>query len=175
MTFGISPYSSNNSNSNGKIFGTGIAAGVAGMTAYYLPVTKDRFVREAYNIVKEDTEDQLKLFNEVAEAKLSGKLRTEHKLLLTQHGIADDLTAINDKISELRKNILDSTVVKNIKQGFADNFNDYKTSEALMDVTASKAFRNIKWRNFAWGTGIAFVLGCVFGANSGNSQRPPQA
>ncbi len=175
MSFGISPYSSNNSNNNGKVLGTGVAAGVVGMSAYYLPVTKDRFVREAYNIVKEDTEDQLKVFNEVAAAKLSGRIKTEHKLLLSQYGIPDDLTAINNKISDLRKNILDNNVVKNIKQGFADNFKDYRTSEALMDVTASKAFRNIKWRSFAWGTGIGFVLGCVLGSRPSNPQLPPQA
>jgi len=49
---GIS-YIQNQNKSSSNSVGSGAVCGIIGMSAYHLPVTKDRFVRSAYNIVKE--------------------------------------------------------------------------------------------------------------------------
>lgn len=161
-------YMQGNSQSKTNSIGTGAVCGIVGMSAYHLPVTKDRFVRTAYNIVKEQTEEALEEMNEAAVSAQKGRLSNEQKVLLAQNSVGESVAEINTKIAELKKVILDSDTVKNIKSEFSNNFADYKKSEALMDPVASKAFKRIKWRNFAWGTGI----GCILGAVAGSRQRP---
>lgn len=165
----VSYMQSNNSNRTNSL-GTGAVLGIVGMGAYHLPVTKDRFVRAAYNIVREQTEDTLEQMNEAAVSAQKGRLSNEQKVFLSQNGVGETVADINNKIAELKKNIIDSDTVKNIKTNFSNNFADYKKSEALMDSIASKAFKNIKWRNFAWGTGIGFVLGTVAGSRQGGAR-----
>lgn len=142
---------------------TGAVLGVVGMSAYYLPVTKDRFVRTAFNIVKNQTEDTIEQLNDAALSLAKGKLKPEDKVILSQNGVAETVDAINTKIADLTKSITDSNVVKNIKKGFADNFKDFKKSEALMDSVSSKAFSKIRWQNFGWGAGIGFIVGNAIG------------
>ena len=55
-----------NGQDRSKSMGTGALLGMAGMSAYYLPVTKGRFVRTAFNLVKEDVEDKVELLNKAA-------------------------------------------------------------------------------------------------------------
>lgn len=143
---------------------TAAALSVVGMSAYFLPVTKDRFVRTAYNIVKNQTEDTIEQLNDAALAITKKRLSAEDKVFLAQNGVGETLDAINVKISELKKSITDKDIVKNLKQGFEDNFKDFKKSEALMDVVSSKAFSKIRWSNFAWGAGIGFILGNAIGS-----------
>lgn len=153
--------------------GTGAVLGMVGMSAYYLPVTKDRFIRTAFNIVKNETQDSIEILNGAAMAKSANtSLKAEQKLLLSQLGLSDDLGAINNKIADLKNSITDNTVVKNLKQGFADSFADCKKNEVLRDVVSSKAFNKIHWTNFAWGAAIGFVLGHVLGIqlNKSDSQ-----
>jgi len=165
---GIS-YIQNQNKSSSNSVGSGAVCGIIGMSAYHLPVTKDRFVRSAYNIVKEQTEETLEQMNEAAVSAQKGRLSNEQKVFLAQNGVGETVAEINNKIADLKKNILDSDVVKNIKTSFANNFENYKKSEALMDSVASKAFKNIKWRNFTWGAGIGFVLGAVLGSGQKNN------
>ncbi len=142
---------------------TGAMLGVVGMGAYYLPVTKDRFVRTAFDIVKNQTEDTIEQLNDAALSLAKGKLKPEDKVFLSQNGVAETVDAITAKITDLTKSITDSDVVKNIKKDFADNFKDFKKSEALMDSVSSKAFSRIRWQNFGWGAVIGFILGNAIG------------
>ena len=73
----------------------------------------------------------------------------------------------------MKKSVTDKDLVKNLKQGFADSFKDCKNSEILRDSVAVKAFKRIRWTNFAWGAGIGFVLGNVLSKIS-SSSTPPQ-
>ncbi len=151
--------------------GTGLA--VAGMSAYYLPVRENRFIRTAFNVVEDEARDTVELLNDSALAISKNGLKPEQKLFLSQLGVAEDLTAINTKIADLKKSVTDKDIVKNLKQGFADSFKDCKNSEILRDSVATKAFSRIRWTNFAWGAGIGFVLGNVLskiGSSSTSSQ-----
>lgn len=165
-----------NGQDRSKSMGTGALLGMAGMSAYYLPVTKGRFVRTAFNLVKEDVEDKVELLNKAAVEITEKKLKPENKLFLSQLGIADTVDAINAKCIELTKSITDKDAVKAMKKEFDDNFKTFKKSEALMDNISSQAFSKIRWSNFGWGAVIGFVLGSVFGsfAGSNNNQLPPQ-
>ena len=162
MSMNIPQGQSNRSRS----IGTGAVLGIAGMSAYYLPVKQDRFIRSAFNVVKNDVEDKVELLKESAIELNKNRLSPENKIFLAELGVAEDTNAINTKIQSLLKSVTDKLEVKNLKQSFADGFKDFKNSEVLRDAIASKAFKNIKWANFAWGTGIGFVLGAVLGART---------
>ena len=64
----------------------------------------------------------------------------------------------------MKRIIIDSDYIKTVKEDLANNFANFKKSEALRDFVASKAFQKIRWTNFAWGAGIGFVLASVLGA-----------
>lgn len=147
-----------------KSIGAGACLGLIGMNAYFLPVTKDRFVRTAFNIVKEDTEDKLEFFKNSAIQVMDKKVKPENKLFLLQQGVAEDVEAINAKCVELKKSITDKDIVSVLKKGLEDNFKSFKKSEALMDNVASDAFKRIRWSNFTWGAAIGFIFGCVIGS-----------
>lgn len=172
MAMSISPY--NSGSDRAKPIGSGVVLGLAGMSAYYLPVTKDRFVRNAYDVVKENAEADIEQLKNAAISASSGRLKPEQKLLLSQHGVAESFDAINNKITDLKRIITDNDYIKTIKQGFADNFADYKKSEALMDTVASKAFQKIRWTNFAWGAGIGLLLGMALGSGGSSAPQNPQ-
>lgn len=157
-----------------KAIGAGTVLGLAGMTAYHLPVTKDRFVRTAFSIVKNKTGEDIEMLNDSALALSKNRLKSEQKLFLSQMGVDENLESINSKIAELKNSITDNDMVKALKQGYADNFSTFKKSEALMDPISSKAFQTIRWRNFGWGAVIGFVLGSVFAMKTNeSSQMPP--
>lgn len=152
-----------------KAIGAGAVLGMVGMNAYFLPVTKDRFVRNAFNIIKEDTQDTLDILNESAVQIANKNLKAKNKLFLSQIGLDETIDAINAKCIDLKNSITDKVSVKNTKQFFENNFKDFKKSEALMDDIASRAFSRIKWTNFTWGTAIGFILGAVFASGSNSS------
>lgn len=147
--------------------GTGLA--VVGMSAYYLPVRENRFVRAAFNVVENEACDTVDLLNESALAISKNNLKQEQKLFLSQLGVAENLTAINDRIADLKNSVTDKDLVRDLKQSFADSFRDCKNSEILRDTVAVKAFKRIRWTNFAWGAGIGFVLGNVLSKISSSS------
>ena len=163
MSMEISPYGQ--SQDKIKVLGTGTVGAVAGMSAYYLPVRKDRFVRNAYDIMKEQSEEKILKFNEAA-LNLSGggRLKPEQRLFLSQEGVTGTFDAVNTKVNDLKRIIIDSDYIKTVKEDLANNFANFKKSEALRDFVASKAFQKIRWTNFAWGAGIGFVLASVLGA-----------
>ncbi len=150
--------------------GTGAVLGLAGMSAYYLPVTKDRFVRTAFNIVKNEAQENIETLEESAISLSKKNLNHEQKLFLSRLGVSEDIGAINSKIAALKHSITDDTIIKNLKQGFADSFADCKKSEVLRNAVSSKAFSKIHWSNFAWGAAIGFILGNVLGMQIGPKQ-----
>ncbi len=166
MSMNISGYQNSN---RSKAIGAGAVLGMVGMNAYFLPVTKDKFVRTAFNIIKEDTQDKLDILNESAEQIANKNLKQKNKLFLAQLGLDENIDSINAKCIELKKSITDTLSVKNTKQFFEDNFKTFKKSEASMDDVASRAFSRIKWTNFTWGTVIGFILGAVLASASGGS------
>ena len=164
------------SSNRSQAIGAGAVLGLAGMNAYFLPVTKDRFVRTSFNITKELTEDKLELLNESALQISNKKLKTENKMFLAQLGVDETIDAINAKCLELKKSITDPDKVKDLKKSFEDCFKDCKKSEAFMDNVSAKAFNKIRWTNFTWGAVIGFVLGSVFASAAPASapKMPPQ-
>lgn len=142
----------------------GVILGTAGMSAYFLPVTKDRFVRTAFNIKKELTEDKIDFYKETASQITKKNLKIDNKMFLKEEGVAEDIDAISRKCIDLRKSITDSATVQSLKKSFEDNFLNYKKSEAMMDNIASDAFKRIRWTNFGWGVGICFLIGSAIGA-----------
>lgn len=160
-----------NVNNNKANLGMGATLGVVGMSAYYLPVTKNRFIRTAYDIRKEMSEDKIELLNKSAEEISKKKLSAESKIFLKDIGVNENVDDIANKCAELKKTFTDDNLVKTMKKYYADNFKNFKKSEALMDTVSSKAFSRIKWRNLGWGAAIGFILGSV--ASSVKQPMPP--
>ena len=150
----------------------GATLGVVGMNAYFLPVTKDRFVRNAYNIHKEIAEDKIELLNKSAEELSKNKLSSESKIFLKDIAVAENIDDIANKCAELKKSFTDEGLVKALKTSYANNFKNLKSSEALRDTISSKAFSRIKWTNLGWGAAIGFILGSV--AANAKHPMPPQ-
>jgi len=163
------------SQNKSQTIGAGALFGLVGMNVYYIPVTKDRFVRTAFNIIKQDTEDKVEFLNQAAAEISNNKLKTENKLRLAQLGISENIDDINAKCIDLMKSVTDNDAVKALKKNFDDNFKNFKKSEAIMDNISSKAFSNIRWSNFAWGTAIGFVIGAVFGSMASRAAQPQNA
>lgn len=158
-----------------KAIGAGSVLGLVGMTAYYLPITKDRFVRNSYDIVKIKTKSDIEQLNEAGIALSKRNLTSEQKLFLSQMEVSEDLDSINTKVSDLKKILTDNDTVKDLKQGFLDNFKNFKKSEALMDPISTKALQKIRWTNFGWGAFIGFVLGSVMSLRAEDAKKyPPQ-
>ena len=169
MSINISP-----NQDRAKLIGTGSVGAVAGMSAYYLPVRKDSFVRNDYEIIKNNSEEKILKFNEAAMNISSGnRLKAEQRLFLSQEGIAETVADINAKVNDLRKIIIDNNHIKTVKEDLANNFANFKKSEALRDAVASKSFQKIRWTNFAWGAGIGFVLASVLSKSIPSQQQPP--
>lgn len=166
MSMNISGYQNSNKS---KAIGAGAVLGMVGMNAYFLPVKKDRFVRTAFNIVKEETQDKLDMLEDSAIQITNKNLKPKNKLFLSQLGLDENIDVINAKCIELKNYITDKMSVKDIKQFFEDNFKTFKKSEASMDDVASRAFSRIKWTNFTWGTVIGFILGAVLASASGGN------
>lgn len=170
MSMNISSYPQ--SQNKAKVIGAGSVGAIAGMSAYFLPVMPDRFVRTAHEIMKEEAEEKIIKLNESAINLSNGnRLKPEQKLFLSQEGIAETFADINAKANDLKRIIIDRDYIKTVKENLANNFADYKKSEALRDPIASKAFQKIRWTNFAWGAGICFVLGAVLSAGSKNTAQ----
>lgn len=143
----------------------GAGLGVLGMSAYHMPITKNRFVRNAFSVTKDMAEDKLELLNDSAlELTKRGELSGDKAVFLRELGVSEDLDSISRKCSEIKKTITDPDSVKSLKKSFADSFKDMKKNEALIDNVSEKAFSKIRWTNFWWGAGIGFVLGNVLGA-----------
>ncbi len=147
-----------------KAMAYGAGLGTVGMLAYHLPVSKNRYVDAAFNVVKNEALDNIDALNSSALSLTSrGKVSAEQKVFLSQLGVAEDVVAINTKVADLKTSITDSVTIKSLKQGFADTFEACKKNVVERDAISMKAFKNIRWTNLAWGAGIGLVLGNVIG------------
>lgn len=144
-----------------KRAGATLLGGIAGMTCYYLPVSKDTFVNEAFRVTKKNVENDIKAMKTAADEIAKNKLSNESKIILHRLGVAETVDDIKVKCKTLKDGVTDTATVKALKKDFADNFKKYKKDASLMDTTTSNAMSNIKWNGFKWGMGIGAVLGAA--------------
>ena len=160
-------------NNNSKSIGAGTALGIIGMSAYHLPINKNRFVRTAYNVQKNLTEDIIERLNDSADEVAKNKVTPETKVFLSEHGVAETLDAISDKCRDLKKSITDKNAVKTMKEYFSNKFKNFKKSEELADIVSSKALSRIRWTNLGWGAVIGFILGNALIGGRPSQTQPP--
>ena len=164
-----------NTPSNSTSMAPGTVLGLVGMNAYFLPVTKERYIKSAFAVHRNITNSNISRLDEAAISLSKKRLKTEQKLFLSQMSVPEDMNAIKVKIKQLINSITDSIEVKNTKQLFATTFKNVKKSEALRDNVSSRAFKRVRWTNLGWGAFIGFVLGNVLGASVPSAPKvPPQ-
>lgn len=147
-----------------KAFAYGAGLGTVGMLAYHLPVTKNRYVSEAFNVVRNEALDNIDGLNETAlEITKNNRTTPKQKIFLTRLGVSEDLVEIDTKIKSLKDSITDTDVIKNLKQSFADAYDVCKKNVVERDAISMKAFSRIRWANLAWGAGIGMLTGYVIG------------
>lgn len=151
------------SGSRKQKIGTTLAGGLIGMTAYYIPVKKDTFVQKAFDITKEEANNQIETLKTIAEEVEANKVTTKSKMILQDMGLSEDVTAITNKCSELDQKVSDPAAVKALKKEFSRNFESYKKDCALMDNNCAQAFKAARWNKFRWGMGIGAAIGLTLG------------
>ena len=147
-----------------KTMAYGVGLGTIGMAAYHIPPKKNRYIEEAFNVVRNEALDNIDGLNESALALTkNNRLSAEQKVFLSRLGVNETLADIDAKVRALKDSITDTDTIKNLKQGFADTFDACKKNVVERDDISRKAFRNIKLKNLAWGAGIGMVTGVVLG------------
>lgn len=136
-----------------------MTGGLIGMMAYYLPVKKDSFVQQAFDIAKNDADEKIVALRNIAEEVGQNNVSTQSKMVLQDMGLAEDVVEITNKCSEIDKTVTDPVSVKALKEDFSRNFDSYKKNSALMDNTCAGAFKAIKKSKFVWGIGIGSAIG----------------
>lgn len=146
--------------SKAKKAGMAVLGGMLGMSAYYLPISKDTFVNEAFKVHTRNVRSDINGLKQAAGelSTSSPNLSTDSKLLLNKLGVTEDITDIFSKSKDLETQITDSSSVKNIKNMYANGFAAFKKNASTMDNVASEAMNNIKWNGFKWGMGIGAAL-----------------
>lgn len=145
--------------SKSKKAGAALMGGLLGMTCYYLPISKDVFVNEAFRVTKNNAEKDMKALEQAAGEISKNNVSGESKILLKRLGVSETIDAIADKCKTLRASITDPATVKAMKADFDSNFKSYKKQASLMDTNTAKAMSNIKWNGFKWGAAVGAVLG----------------
>ena len=150
-----------------KQAGLAIAGGLLGMTAYYLPVSKDSFVNKAFEMKRNENFDDIRRLRDIAEEVEKEKLSTESKMILEQMGLTEDISAITRKCDALEKEVTDVASVKTIKDYFIDSFESCKKNTRLMDAQSADAYKAVKRSKFWWGVGIGSGIGLALGLING--------
>ncbi len=153
----ISPAASKKRKIGSTIFG-----GLLGMTAYYLPVTKDEFVNKAFKVTKNEANSQIASLVQAAKEIEKNSLSSESKMTLQEMGVTPNFQAITQKCIDIDKKVSDPNSVKNFKQFFHDNFKNFKQNQHLMDNNCAEAYKSLKWNKFKWGVGIGAAIGLAF-------------
>lgn len=153
----ISPAASKKRKIGATIFG-----GLLGMTAYYIPVTKDEFVNRAFKLQKQEANSQIASLAQAVKEIEKNSLSSESKMILQETGVNADIKDITKKCMEIDKKVSDPASVKSLKKYFNDNFKTFKKNIHLMDNICADAFKSVKWSKFKWGTGIGAALGLAF-------------
>ena len=147
-----------------KAMAYGAGLGTVGMLAYHIPPTKNRYIEEAFNVVRNEALDNIDGLNESALALTkNNRLSADQKVFLSRLGVSESLTDIDAKVKSLKDSITDTDTIKILKQGFSDAFEVCKKNVVERDDISRKAFRNIKLKNLAWGASIGAVIGYVLG------------
>lgn len=155
-----------------KAVASGLGLGTVGMLAYHLPVTKGRYVSDAFNVVRNEALDNIDGLNESAlELTKNSRLKPEQRLFLSRLGVSETLGDIDNKVKALKESITDPDIIKDLKQGFADTFEVCKKNVVERDDISMKAFRKIRWTNLAWGAGIGMITGYVLGIMKANEAQ----
>ena len=147
-----------------KAFASGLGLGTVGLLAYHLPITKGRYVSNAFSVVRNEALANIDGLNESAlELTKNNRLKPEQKLFLSRLGVSENLADIDAKVKVLKESITDADTIKAMKQGFADTFEACKKNVVERDDISMKAFRKIRWTNLAWGASIGMITGFVIG------------
>jgi hypothetical protein len=147
-----------------KAMAYGVGLGTIGMAAYHIPPTKNRYIEEAFNVVRKEALDNIDGLNESALALTkNNRLSSEQKVFLSRLGVNETLVDIDTKVKSLKDSITDTVTIKNLKQNFAATFDACKKNVVERDDISMRAFRNIKLKNLAWGASIGAITGYVIG------------
>lgn len=157
-----------NSNPAARAFGAALGCGALGMTSYYMPINKNTFVEEAFDVLKKETQSKIDVLTLSGDEIANNKLTNKNKIFLNEMGVMETLDAVKDKCKELREGITDSFKVKELKGDFDRNFEMYKKSASSRDNTVSQAMKNIKLSRLGWGAAIGAVVGIAFSLMKNN-------
>ena len=150
----ISPAASKKRKIGSTIFG-----GLLGMTAYYLPITKDEFVNRAFKVTKNEANSQIASLVKATKEVEKNSLSSESKMILQEMGVNANIQEITQKCMDIDQKVSDPDAVKNLKKFFNDNFKNFKKNQHLMDNNCAEAFKSLKWNKFKWGVGIGAAIG----------------
>jgi len=146
-----------------KTIGNAIIGSTIGMGAYYLPVKKNAFVEEAFDVTKKAAEKDIADLKIAAKEVKDTNISEDSKLILQRLGVSESYDAIINKCKNLFKSVNDPEKVKNLKKDFADNFKEFKKNASSMDNHAAEAMQNVKWNHFTWG----IIIGACIGIGTG--------
>lgn len=150
----ISPSASKKRKAGATIFG-----GMLGMTAYYIPVTKDEFVNKAFKLTKDEANSQISALTQAVKEIEKNALSSESKMILQEMGVNADIYEITQKCMDIDQKVSAPDSVKNLKTYFSNNFKNFKKNPHLMDNNCADALKAVKWTKFKWGMGIGAALG----------------
>ncbi len=142
--------------------GATIFGGLLGMTAYYLPVTKDEFVNKAFKVTKAEANSKILSLTKAAKEIEKNSLSTESKMVLQEMGLNADIKEITKRCIDIDATVSNPQNVSTYKTYFNDNFKIFKKNPHLMDNNCADAFKSLKWNKFKWGMGIGAALGLAF-------------
>ena len=156
-------YSTYNVHSYKRKVGGMLAGGLLGTLAYYIPVSKDSFVQRGFDMERNEAYEQIRSLKNIAEEVEAGKVSTKSKMILQDMGLAEDVSEITNKCTELERKYSDKVSVKNIKDKFADSFERCQNKTSAMDAQASDAYKAVRRNKFKWGVGIGAAIGLALG------------
>lgn len=146
-----------------KIFGNAIIGSTIGMAAYYLPVKKNAFVEEAFDVTRKAAEKDIFDLKQAAKEVKDSNISEDSKLILQRLSVSESYDAIINKCKNLFNSVNDPDKVKNIKKDFADGFKEFKKNASSMDKNTAQAMNNVKWNHFTWG----MIIGACIGIGTG--------
>lgn len=149
--------------SSKKIIGNAIIGSTIGMAAYYLPVTKNAFVEEAFEVTKKSAEKDILDLKTAAKEVKDSNISEDSKLILQRLSVSESYDTIIDKCKKLFNSVNDSDKVKALKKDFADGFKEFKKNASSMDKNTAQAMNNVKWTHFTWG----MIIGACIGIGTG--------
>ncbi|MBP3923875.1 hypothetical protein J6E39_01370 [bacterium] len=149
--------------SSKKIIGNAIIGSTIGMAAYHLPISKNAFVEEAFDVTKKSAEKDILDLKQAAKEVKDANISEDSKLILQRLSVSESYDAIINKCKNLFNSVNDSDKVKALKKDFADGFKEFKKNASSMDKNTAQAMNNLKWNHFTWG----MIIGACIGIGTG--------